>query len=354
MERQVDARNGRPLAAPRVLFAQGPGLPDQPLAPAASARRKQHVERCQRFCSARGGRLQVGPGKEGGGQLAAKPRLLGRALFEIPAEDADKESSEPKRRASQVKPRPRCPCRRARWSAQRQRRVQGLARGACPRSNDSPALQEAFLAPARSFWRAEPDLDVALPQKDDWAEAGVDLQHALGQDSAAVLRRQHRAELRGAEAAAAPQAQSLEDRRPRLGLVISHLATARETTLATAVGPRQYLNNAFASSVRTRRFFLKKGGRETSPTNALPSRAQPAFFFLLFSSPGTTTTKIPGGSGAVSEGVTSRGARAWASWMFGQAPPGSSVWKNRFLRAGNLWFHVGESLLGGRECVVPS
>ena len=250
-----DVRNGRPLAAPRVLFAQGPGLPDQPLAPAASARREQHVERRQRFCSARGGRLQVGPGKEGGGQLAAKPRLLGRALIEIPAEDADKESSEPKRRSN-------------RGPAQRQRRVQGLA-GACPRSNDSPALQEAFLAPARSFWRAEPDLDVALPQKDDWAEAGVDLQHALGQDSTAVLRRQHRAELRGAEAAAAPQAQSLEDRRPRLGLAISHLATARETTLATAVGPRQYLNNAFASSV-------EEGAKRPQPTRPRAERSPPS------------------------------------------------------------------------------
>ena len=31
-----------------------------------------------------------------------------------------------------------------------------------------------------------------------------------------------------------------------------------------------------------------------------------------------------------------------------------SVWESLFLRAGNVWFHLGESLLEGRECVVLS
>ena len=31
-----------------------------------------------------------------------------------------------------------------------------------------------------------------------------------------------------------------------------------------------------------------------------------------------------------------------------------SIWESLFLRAWNVWFHLGEPLLEGRECVVVS
>ena len=312
MEPQGDARNGRPLAAPRVLFAQGPGLPDQPLAPAASARREQHVEAillCPRRSAAgwpgQGGRRPVGsqaaapwqgavrnPGR-GGEQAKSNrgPAVLVGALAGLHNVNAV-------------------------FKAWRAVRAQGATTAPPAKKPSSPLpgpsgvpsqtltllCRRRMTGPRRALTSSMP-----LARTAPRSCAGSTARNCAAQKR--PPRRRRRASKTGGPASAWPSVTW-----PRLAKQRSRRQWARVNTLTT------HLPLVFERAA----FFLKKGGRETSPTNALPSRAQPAFFFLLFLSSGTTTTEIPpGGSGTVSEGVTSRGTRAWASWMFGQAPPES-------------------------------